>query len=87
MSDGETDEIVRHVIDIIAARLQILSSSISDESQIMSELGADSLDVLFIVGAIENHFDLDIPEGAVAGARTPRDIAERISSHLKGPSE
>ena len=64
--------------DIIADVLDLDPSEIKPESEFVSDLGADSLDVLEIVMGIENEFGISIPDDAAAGIVTVNDAVEQI---------
>jgi len=47
---------------IIAENLGIDQDSIKDESNFVNDLGADSLNIVEVVMAIEEEFDIEIPD-------------------------
>ena len=47
---------------IIAENLGIDQNSIKDESHFVNDLGADSLNIVEVVMAIEEEFDIEIPD-------------------------
>lgn len=74
MSDMETK-----VIDIIANQLGVEKEIITPAANVIDDLGADSLDVVELVMALEEAFDLEIPDEDAEKIRTVQDIYDYIS--------
>ena len=55
--------------EMIAAQLRIDPSEITDETDVVDDLGADSLDVVEILMTIEEEFGVSIPDDDVASLR------------------
>ncbi len=66
------------VKEIIAEQLDVKADDISETSNIQDDLGADSLDVVDLVMAIEDEFDVEIPEDQVENIKTVGDIVKFI---------
>ena len=49
----------------------------------VDDLGADSLDTVELVMALEEHFDLEIPDEAAEKIRTVQDAVDYIEKHSK----
>jgi acyl carrier protein len=47
-------------------------------SELLADLGFDSLQVLELVGELEDHFDIAVPLNALTHVRTVGDIAAEI---------
>lgn len=65
---------------IIAEQLGVEIDEINPESNITEDLGADSLDIVELVMALEEAFDVDISDEAVTGMKTVQDIMNFIQS-------
>ncbi|MGD9503669.1 MAG: acyl carrier protein [Syntrophobacteraceae bacterium] len=74
MSDMEAK-----VIDIIANQLGVEKEIITPAANVIDDLGADSLDVVELVMALEEAFDLEIPDEDAEKIRTVQDIYDYIS--------
>ena len=70
------------VKDILSKQLRIDIDTIDDNTNIMDDLGADSLDVVEVLMAIEEHFGISVPDEDVTGLKTVRDIADYVESKL-----
>ena len=53
------------VRDIVAEQFDVDSEEVTAESSIIDDLGADSLDVVDLISAVEDEFDVQIPEEKV----------------------
>ncbi|MBQ8911501.1 MAG: acyl carrier protein [Clostridia bacterium] len=62
------------IVAVLAKQLQIDPSSITPDTDIVVDLGADSLDVVEILMELEQAFSLSIPDEEIVKFRTPGDI-------------
>ena len=69
--------------DVLAKQLRISKSEINDDSNIMEDLGADSLDIVEMLMAIEEQFNIMIPDEEVIGLKTVKDIADYLEKNKK----
>lgn len=72
------DAIFAKVKGIIAEQLGIEESEVSEESSFVDDLGADSLDVVELIMAFEEAFNIDIPDEDAERIATVRDAVEYI---------
>lgn len=68
------------VIDIIANQLGVEKDIITPEAHVVDDLGADSLDVVELVMALEEAFDLEIPDEDAEKIRTVKDIFDYLAN-------
>ena len=52
----------KRIVQIIAKQLGIEEGDINGQSSVVEDLGADSLDVVELIMALEEEFDLEIPD-------------------------
>lgn len=64
--------------EILAEQMCINTSQIKPESHLITDLGLDSLDTVETVMAIEEEWDLEIPDEDLEQVRTVKDAAELI---------
>lgn len=67
--------------EILADQLDRPQDSMSMETSIAEDLGADSLDVVEMLMAVEDEFDVEIPDEEVEGLRTIGDVVNYIQAH------
>ena len=58
----EREELLGKVKAIVADKLSISEDQVTEEASFIDDLGADSLDTVELVMALEDEFDLDIPD-------------------------
>ena len=63
------------VKELIAEQLDVDADTVTVTSNIQDDLGADSLDVVDLVMSLEEEFDMEIPDEAVANIKTVGDIS------------
>ena len=66
------------VKELISKQLDVKADDITEASNIQDDLGADSLDVVDLVMALEDEFDVEIPEDQVENIKTVGDIVKFI---------
>ena len=66
------------VKELISEQLDVKADDITEASNIQDDLGADSLDVVDLVVALEDEFDVEIPEDQVENIKTVGDIVKFI---------
>lgn len=77
----EKNEIMEKVVDVLSEQLGVEKEKISANSQIIADLGADSLDVVDIVQLLEEKFSIKVPNSAIENLKTVDDIVEFISNN------
>ena len=78
MSDGFS---VR-IRGLICDQLGVDPADAITDANILDDLGADSLDVIEMVMAIEEAFDLEIPDEVVETMRTIGDVEKYVASRM-----
>ncbi|MDH4261969.1 MAG: acyl carrier protein [Spirochaetia bacterium] len=66
---------------IIAEQLGVDESEITPESHFIDDLGADSLDTVELVMALEEEFGIEIPDEDAEKIQTVGDVAKYIDEH------
>ncbi len=65
---------------ILCEQLNVEEDSVTAESSIMDDLGADSLDVVDIVMSLQNEFDVEIPDEEVENISTVGDLVKFLEA-------
>jgi acyl carrier protein len=71
------------VKNIIVEQLGVEAEKVKPESSFIDDLGADSLDIVELVMAMEEEFDLEIPDEAAEKLRTVGDVTKYLQSKGK----
>lgn len=82
-----SNELIGRVKDVISTKLEMAVSDIDDDSEIAADLGADSLDTVEIVMAMEDEFEIEILDAELERIRTVADYAKVIATKLRKPVE
>ena len=72
--------IFERVRNIIAEQLGIDPGEITMESSFIDDLGADSLDIVELIMALEEEFDIEIPDEDAEKIKTVGDVVEYLSN-------
>jgi acyl carrier protein len=75
--------IVEKVKQIIREQLGVEEDEITPAASFVDDLGADSLDTVELVMAIEEAFDIEIPDNDAEKMRTVQDLIDYIEKHSK----
>lgn len=77
------EEIFKTMQDLIAEQFAIDADEISMDSSFVDDLGADSVDLVELVMAMEEEFDIgEIDEEDLAGLKTVGDCVRYLNSKL-----
>ena len=74
-------EILEKVKKLVAEQFDAQEDTISEDTAIVDDLGADSLDVVDLVMAISGEFGIDIPDDQVENFKTVGDIVKFIDAN------
>ena len=77
-----SDEIFDKVKEIIIEQLGVTESAITPEASFIDDLGADSLDIVELIMALEEEFDLEIPDSDADKVVTVGDVVEYINDNV-----
>jgi acyl carrier protein len=69
------------VKEIIVQQLGVDAEKVNPEASFVDDLGADSLDVVELVMAFEEEFDVEIPDEAAEKIGTVKDAVEFLKSN------
>ncbi len=74
------------VKEIIIEQLDVQGEQVTDDASFIEDLGADSLDTVELVMALEEHFDIEIPDEDAEKIKTVRDAVQYIDKNVKTAS-
>lgn len=69
------------VKEIIGEQLGVSQEEVTPEASFIEDLGADSLDLVELVMALEEEYDMEISDEDAEKIRTVRDVINYIESH------
>ena len=77
-----SEEIFERVRDIIVEQLGVAENNVNMESSFIDDLGADSLDIVELIMALEEEFDMEIPDEDAEKVVTVGDVVEYIKENV-----
>lgn len=75
-------EIFSKVQEIVADQLSVDASEVKPEANFQNDLGADSLDTVELVMALEEEFDIEIPDEAAEKITTVQEAVDYIQEKV-----
>jgi acyl carrier protein len=66
---------------VVAEQLQVEADKINPESKFVDDLGADSLDIVELVMALEEKFDIEIPDSDAESIVSLKDAVDYIEKN------
>ena len=77
-----SEEVFEKVKNIIVEQLGATESSVTMEASFIDDLGADSLDIVELIMALEEEFDIEIPDADAEKVVTVGDVVEYIKENV-----
>lgn len=77
------ENVQERVKNIIVERLGVEADQVKPEAQFVNDLGADSLDTVELIMALEEEFDVEIPDEKAEKIKTVGEAVEYIEQNAK----
>jgi acyl carrier protein len=77
------ENVEQRVKKIVAEQLGVNEAEIKNDSSFVDDLGADSLDTVELVMALEEEFETEIPDEEAEKITTVKQAIDFISAHVK----
>lgn len=77
-----SEEIFDKIKDIIVEQLGVAEGTVTMEASFIDDLGADSLDIVELIMALEEEFDLEIPDADAEKIVTVSDVVDYIKENV-----
>lgn len=75
--------IEERVKKIVAEQLGVKAEEVTNEASFIDDLGADSLDTVELVMALEEEFDCEIPDEQAEGITTVQEAIDYVNSNAE----
>jgi acyl carrier protein len=72
---------------IISDHLGVDPKTVKPESKLVDDLNADSLDLVELVMAVEDEYELNIPDDEGESFRTVSDVIAYVRKHMSGAED
>lgn len=76
-------DVLERVKELVVEQLGVDAEEVTGEASFVDDLGADSLDIVELVMAFEEEFELEIPDEDAEKIQTVKDAAEYIKRKMK----
>ena len=76
------EEIFEKIKGIIVEQLGVQDTAVTMEASFIDDLGADSLDIVELIMALEEEFNTEIPDADAEKIVTVGDVVDYIKEHL-----
>ena len=77
-----SEEVFEKVKGIIVEQLGVAETAVTMEASFIDDLGADSLDIVELIMALEEEFDMEIPDADAEKVVTVGDVVDYIKDHI-----
>ena len=77
-----SEEILEKVKAIIVEQLGVADTAVTMEASFIDDLGADSLDLVELIMALEEEFDIEIPDADAEKVVTVGDVVDYIKENV-----
>ena len=77
-----SEEVFEKVKAIIVEQLGVAETAVTMEASFIDDLGADSLDIVELVMALEEEFDMEIPDADAEKVVTVGDVVDYIKDSI-----
>ena len=77
------ENVEERVKSIIVEQLGVEPDQVKPEAQFVNDLGADSLDTVELIMALEEEFDIEIPDEKAEKIKTVGEALEHIKANAK----
>jgi len=74
------EEITERVKSVIVDQLGVSMEEVTPEASFIEDLGADSLDIVELIMALEEEYDMEIPDEDAEKIQTVQDVTSYIIS-------
>lgn len=75
-------EVFDRVRDIVVEELGVEPEEVTPEASFLDDLGADSLDIVELIMAFEEEFDMEIPDEQAENINTVQNVIDYIEEHM-----
>ena len=82
MRPMSSEEVFDKVKEIIVEQLGVAETAITPDASFIDDLGADSFDIVELIMALEEEFDMEIPDADAEKIVTVGDVVEYIREHV-----
>lgn len=75
-----SEEIMDKIVKVIVEKLGVKEDQVKAEATFVDDLGADSLDQVELIMALEDEFDIEIPDEEAEKLKKVQDVVDYVTS-------
>ena len=79
----EREEILRRVVEVVSDVLGVSEADVTEESEFVKDLGAESIQSLELVAAFEEEFGIEMAEEAALQVQNVGEAVDFISGYVE----
>ncbi len=72
---------LEEIITTLSEQLKVDRDKINENTSVLDDLGADSLDIVELLMTLEDRYNVVVPDDEVGKLKTIKDIADYIEAH------
>ncbi|MBO7501546.1 MAG: acyl carrier protein [Fibrobacterales bacterium] len=76
------EELSSKIKSVVVDKLGVKPEQVTDDANFIDDLGADSLDLVELVMALEDEFDVEIPDEDAEKLKTVKTVLEYVQSKI-----
>ncbi len=75
--------VLEKIKSILSEQFDVEEDSITIDTNIINDLGADSMDIVDLLMSIEDEFEIEIPDEEIENVKTVGEVVRDIESRLR----
>jgi acyl carrier protein len=84
---SQDNALADRVINVLTRRLGIPPEAVTPPAELAEDLGVDSVDGVELALALEQEFNITLPEAALVDVKTVQDVIDQVRERVEAPRE
>lgn len=83
MTEVQKESVTQRVIKVVSEQVGVPEATINAETHFINDLGADSLDLVEVIMALEDEFMVEIPDREAEVCKTVQDFINVVEKYVR----